>query len=154
MRTIPRLLALSLLALATAACSAEINAVVGAGSVSLTPAGGESAAVSGPVSFVDGTTLQADAEGARVRVALGGSVAGETTTGGDPAAGIVDFDLTNGSKLRRRAAAMFDLDEGIAHVRGGPMRMRVVVFHGTCFAEILPENNTEGVSVHLITQGD
>jgi hypothetical protein len=115
---------------------------------------GESARAPGPNARSIGALLSADHDGAFVRAEAGGSVSEETTTSGDPGSGIIDFDLTDGSQLRRRDVTAFELASGIAHVRTGPISGRLIILHGVCYLSAAGGDNPEGIDVHLITKGD
>ena len=154
MRITNRLLALTILSLAVAACGgSSINAVVGGGSAQLQAPGAEAEAASGPISFPEGAVITAGHDGTLVRVACGATLSDAASTGGDPEAGIVDFDLTDGTQLRRRQGTTFDLIGGVAHIKSGAVLSRLVVFHATSFLEVRTDNGN-GIDVHVITQGD
>ncbi len=155
MHTSLRLLAVSALAILLTACGGPDNdSVIGGGAAGFQPAGGEARVVSGPVSFIDGATITGALEGSRVRVECGGRIFDDANASGDPESGIVDFDLEEGARLRRREGAAFELVEGVTRIRSGAILTRLVVFHGDSFLAVSPEDAPNGIDVHLVTQGD
>lgn len=145
--------ALSLLCLAVTACAPPLDAVVGGGTVTLQSPDAAGVVATGPISFDRRTTLTAGPDGARVRVQCGGTVSEHATTDGAPGAGMIDFDLAGGARLRRRNDTAFDLVEGAASVRTGAAFARLIVLHGTCYLSAEREGNADGIDVRLTTHG-
>lgn len=151
-------LLLVLAPLLASACGAPpAGAVVRAGSVRHAPAGGEWTDVApGGVVFGDGDTLEAHGGPARLLVACVPPLGGGAAMEGDPDRGQAVVELSDGARLRRRSGSMFDLQSGTAVIRTGPLATRLVVFHGTVFAEVHEghPDNSAGVELRATAAGE
>jgi hypothetical protein len=144
------------LALASVLCLAacggpDIGAVVGSGDVVRRSADGEAAAT-GPVPFGNGDRFVAN-DAAVVRVTCGGALHDRSSADGRPDAGLADLHLDAGTEVKRREGSAFDLVSGSMRLHAGPMKARVVFFHGTTFLEV-PTRNAKGVDLRASTDGD
>jgi hypothetical protein len=137
--------------LVAAACGAPPSgALVGDGTVRHAPAGGEWAEVApGRVPFGNSDTLEAFGGPARLLVACVLPLSGAATIDGEPAAGQAVVELSAGAQLRRRSGSMFELLSGTATVRTGPLKTRLVIFHGPAFVEVHEGHADNGAGVEL-----
>lgn len=153
---VPRL-ALVLILVAAACGAPPPGALVGEGAIQLRRSGGEWADVaSGPVPFADGDTLRAGGSAVRAVIACVQPLSSTATLEGRVEAGHAVVELAGGTQLTRRRNSLFDLASGALHVRTGPLRTRLVIFHGPVFAEVyeIQDENAAGAEFRVTTDGD
>ncbi len=152
-----RVTALALVVAVSACGAAPSGALVGDGSIQLRERGGDWTNVApGPVPFGDGDALRAEGGAARAVVACVQPLSGRATLEGKPVAGHAVIELADGARLMRRRNSLFDLLSGSVDVHTGPLRTRLVIFHGDVFAEIheTQDENAGGASFRAAADGD
>ncbi len=152
-RSVVPLALLTLTALLAACGGDTMRAVAGAAPVTLVRGGAAQHVQPGPIPFGDGDTLSSPADSAsQVRIACDPDTDPGSDISGAPRAGLADVTLEANTSLRRRQGSFLDLVQGAAHVTAGPLRRRLVLFHGTVFAEA-HETNTSGVTFTARAEG-